>query len=162
MNHEPWTFKRTREFFSRLLLASVDGKQHFSEVVFSALVGFSLTTWIWFPGHTLTSRTSHQWLWCSWSRGHCGVQHVLWDFNTKLRLRCSRRFVIFLTLNPMRALNTISLKCFLPSTDAVDIRGKIHTCLRRFKVTSCKRASLKSTGFFKNKIMSNIFLIELY
>ena len=28
--------------FSRLSIASVDGKQHLSEVVFSALVGFSL------------------------------------------------------------------------------------------------------------------------
>ena len=31
-----------REFFSRLSIASVDGKQHLSEVVFSSLVGFSL------------------------------------------------------------------------------------------------------------------------
>jgi hypothetical protein len=28
--------------FSRLSVASIDGKQHLSEVVFSALVGFSL------------------------------------------------------------------------------------------------------------------------
>jgi hypothetical protein len=30
------------EFFSRQSVASIDGKQHLSEVVFSALVGFSL------------------------------------------------------------------------------------------------------------------------
>ena len=85
--------------FSRLSIASVDGKQHLSEIVFSALVGFSLATGIWFPGRTRTPRTRDQWLWCSWSRGHCcGVQHVLWDFNKKMLLRCSRRSVIFLTM----------------------------------------------------------------
>ena len=39
----PWTFIRMREFF-RLSIASVDGKYHLSEVVFSALVGLSLYT----------------------------------------------------------------------------------------------------------------------
>ena len=38
----PSTFICMREFFSRMSIASVDGKQHLSEVVFSALVGFSL------------------------------------------------------------------------------------------------------------------------
>jgi hypothetical protein len=36
----PWTFLHMSELFSCLLLVSVDGKQHLSEVVFSALVGF--------------------------------------------------------------------------------------------------------------------------
>ena len=39
-----WTFIRIREFFSCLSIASVDGKQHLSEVVFSALVGFFIVT----------------------------------------------------------------------------------------------------------------------
>ena len=37
----PWSFIRMSEFFSRMKIASVDGKQHFSEIVLSAL-GFSL------------------------------------------------------------------------------------------------------------------------
>ena len=55
--------------------------------------------------------------------------------------------------NLMRALNT-SLKCCLPSTDAIDRYEKMHACLWRFKVASCKRTSLKSTRFSqkKNKI----------
>ena len=40
-------------------------------VVFSALVGFSLTTRIWVPSRAGTPRTRHQWLWYSWSRGRC-------------------------------------------------------------------------------------------
>ena len=26
---------------------------------------------IWFPDFICTSKTCHQWLWCSWNRGHC-------------------------------------------------------------------------------------------
>ena len=39
---QPRTVIRMREFFYRLLIASVDGKQHLSEVVFSTLLEFSL------------------------------------------------------------------------------------------------------------------------
>ena len=38
----PWTLVRMREFFPRLSIASVSGKQHLSEVVCSARVDFSL------------------------------------------------------------------------------------------------------------------------
>ena len=54
--------------------------------------------------------------------------------------------------NRMRALNTISLKCCLTSIDAVDMREKIHTCIWRFKVISCKFDSLKSTRFLQNNV----------
>ena len=37
-----FTFIRMRDFFPRLSVASVDGKQHLNKEVFSALVGFSL------------------------------------------------------------------------------------------------------------------------
>ena len=40
--------------------------------------------------------------------------------------------------NPTRALNTTSLKCCLPSTDVIDRWEKIHACIWRFKVVSCK------------------------
>ena len=39
--------------------------------------------------------------------------------------------------NPTRVLNTSSLNCCLPSTDAIDRWEKIHACVWRFKVTSC-------------------------
>ena len=65
----PWT-SCMREFFPCLSIASVDGKQHLNEVVFSAL-RFSLMTVIWFPGCIRTPRTRYQWLWCSWGRAHC-------------------------------------------------------------------------------------------
>ena len=64
--------------FSRLSIASIDDKQNLSEVVFSALVGFSLTTEFWFPGRARTPRTGN-----SDYGVHevmvtvCRVQHVL-------------------------------------------------------------------------------------
>ena len=57
---------------------------------------------------------------------------------------------------PTRPLNTTSLKCCLPSADAIDRREKYHACVWRFKVVSCKRALLKSTRFSQK--MSNTFL----
>ena len=53
--------------------------------------------------------------------------------------------------NPRRALNTTSLKCCLLSIGDIDRREKIHACVWRFKVASCKRASLNSTSFFCKK-----------
>ena len=38
----PETFIHMRDFFSVLSIASVDGKQHLSEILFIAIVGFSL------------------------------------------------------------------------------------------------------------------------
>ena len=66
-----------------------------------------------------------------------------------MRGMCFRHFPY--NENPARALNTIWLKCCLPWTDAIDIQEKIHTCIWRFKVASCKRTSLKSTRFSQNK-----------
>ena len=54
--------------------------------------------------------------------------------------------------NMTRALNPTSLKCSLPSTDAIDRREKIHACVWSFKVASCKRAPLQSTRCSKNKV----------
>ena len=70
-----------------------------------------------------------------------------WDFWLFLKLK--RHWKGNLT----KALNTTSLKCCLPSTDTIDRQGKIHACIWRFKVASCKHASLKSTRFSqKNKV----------
>ena len=61
-----------------------------------------------------------------------------------------------------RTLNTILLKCCLPSTDTIDRWEKIHACIWRFKVISCKHASLKYTRFLQKVIRSDTFLIEYY
>ena len=53
---------RMRDFFSRLSTASVDGKQYFSEVVFSALIWFLLKGKWPVPDHTRTPRT-HRTCW---------------------------------------------------------------------------------------------------
>ena len=52
---------------------------------------------------------------------------------------------------PTRALNATSLKCCLPSTDAMYRQEKIHACVWRFKVASNKCALLKSTRFSQKK-----------
>ena len=65
--------------------------------------------------------------------------------------------------NPKRPLNTTSLKCCLPSTDAIDRREKIHECVWRSKFASRKRTSLISIRFpQKKKITSDTFLTEWY
>jgi hypothetical protein len=57
--------------------------------------------------------------------------------------------------NPTRTLNTTSLKCCLSSTGAINRPEKIHASVWSFKVSSCKRASLKSSRFSK-KIRSDM------
>ena len=72
--------------------------------------------------------------------------------------------------NPTRALNTTSLKCCLPSIDAIDRREKIHTWIWRLKVTSCKRATLKSSrflqtnkvGYFFNRVLCALSSLSLH
>ena len=62
--------------------------------------------------------------------------------------------------NSMRAPNITSLIWYFPSTDAIERRKKIHGCVWRFKVASCKCASLKSSRFSQIKIRSDTFLTE--
>ena len=72
--------------------------------------------------------------------------------------------------NPTRAINTTLFKCCLPSTDAIDQREEIHTCIWRFKVASRKCASLKSTMFsqkeklwyFSNRVVHIEKLLTLF
>ena len=134
--------------FSHMLIASVDGKQHLSEVVFSALVGFSLMTGIWFLGRIRTPRTHHHWLWCSRSRGNC-----LWSPACPVRLQHEVAFALLHSFchfrcneNLTRVLNTTSLKCCLPSRDTIDRRDKIHACVWRCFIeihqVSAKKKSL--------------------
>ena len=60
--------------------------------------------------------------------------------------------------NLTRAQNTISLKCCLPSNNAIDRRAKIHACLWRFRVASSKHASLQSTRFLQKQKWSDTLL----
>ena len=62
--------------------------------------------------------------------------------------------------NPMRTVNTTSLKCCLPSTDSIDRWGINHACIWRFRIAACKRASLKSTRFSQKKSLGT-FITDL-
>ena len=84
----------------------------------------------------------------------CGIQHVLWVLGVRVRPG-TRHFPN--NGNPTRERNTTSLKCCLPSTDAIDSWENILACLWRFKVASRKRASLKSKRISK-KEKRRIFL----
>ena len=53
--------------------------------------------------------------------------------------------------NPMRALNTTSLKCCLPSTDAIDRWEKKFTHAYEGSRSPHARASLKSTRFLQKR-----------
>ena len=94
---------------------------------------------------------------CSWSRDYFVEFIMFWE--GPIRVRPGTRNYPY-NENLTRALNTTSLKCCLPSPDTIDRREKIHTCVWRFKVTSCKRASLKSTRFSQKEIRSDNFIIE--
>ena len=89
----------------------------------------------------------------------CRVQHVLWVLGIWVRPRiCHFPY----NENPKRALNTISFKCSLPSTDTIDKQEKIHVCIWRFKVASCKHALLESTRFPQKQKKSDTFLSNVY
>ena len=79
--------------FSRLSIVSLDGNQHLSELVFNALVGFhdGFLVIPVHPGLVHSDYGVHE-----VGVTVCGVQYVLWDFNTKLLLRCFSCSVIFL------------------------------------------------------------------
>jgi hypothetical protein len=110
---------------------------------------------IWFPGHTCTPTTRHQWLWS----GSLFVESSMsWVYGYNLETKSFCHFPY--NENPTRAINTTSLKCCLSSIDAIDRWKKIHTCIWMFKVASCKCVSLKSTRFSKKKERSETFLIE--
>ena len=76
---------------------------------------------------------------------------------------CSRPKVGYFSNNEYltRTLNTALLKYCLPSTDAIDRQKNIHACIWRFKVASCKLASLKSSRISQKKISSDTFLTDL-
>ena len=110
--------------FSCLSIASVDGKQHLSDVVFSALVGFSLSGKLWVHGLIHTPRTHRA---CSTPQTVTHEHHNhRWQV-LGVRIRSGTSHFPY-NENPTRALNTTSLK-FLPSTEAIDRWGKIYTCL---------------------------------
>ena len=118
----PWTFIRMREFFPRLSIASVDGKQYLSEVQFNTLSDFHCTTRV---------RTT-------WSNNHCSSTFLalysdfflvknqalvvcqapkspdlaFCDFWLFPKLKRPKVGYFTNNENPMRALNSTSFKCF--------------------------------------------------
>ena len=74
---------------------------------------------------------------------------------------------IFLTMT--RALNTTSLKCCLPSTDAIDKGKKLHAGVLRVKVALFKRASFeipqvfakKKVEYFSNRVVYIPYPLEM-
>ena len=157
--------------FPSLSIASYDSKQHLSEVVFSTLVGFSLYgkwgndlvpgsyPYTQDPSTVIMVFVKSGSLFMepgmSWVYGYDPGTKSFWNFPYNE--------------NPTRALNIISLKCCLPSTDAIDSREKTHACVWRFKVVSWIRASLKSTrfshkkvGYFSNRLHRNFININIF
>ena len=60
--------------------------------------------------------------------------------------------------NPTWALKIASFKCCLPLNDAFDRLNKIHACVWRLKLASCKRVSLKSTRCIMKISQSRLLL----
>ena len=111
--------------FSRLSIASVDGKQHFSAVVFSAVVGDFILRKVTVSGSYPYTQDSSAVikvvvLFVETSMS-CGTSDESW-------VRPGNRNFLY-NQNSTRALNTTSLKYCLPLTDAIDRREKIHVCV---------------------------------
>ena len=106
-------------------------------------------TEIWFLGCTRTPRTCHQRLWCSWSLGnfveYCMSRVYRYNPETKSFHHFSHN------KNPTRALNYLT-QMLLAINDAFDRWKSIHVCVWRFRVASCKFASLKSIRFLQKKV----------
>ena len=185
-----WTFICMHEFFPHLSIVSVDGKQYLGDVVFSALVRFSLYTSTHHRakqsitkeyymssigymmlcgardrssgqqviGASITAIVQH--IPHTWFRLFLAKTRLLW-FTRRLTLLiwlsvtsgCSHQKFGYFSNNEnlTRALKTTSLKCCLPSTAAINWWEKIHACEWRFKVASCKHASLRSTKILQKR-----------
>ena len=172
--------------FSCLSVPSVDGKQHLIAVVFRLLSDFHCTPWVHTTGsNTITEKDYRDVfcclrdaVWCKrqelWSTGNWRLHHShapalsshliqIFFVKNQTPVVCQAPYSPDMTENPMRSLNTTSLKCCSPSTDAIDRWENIYKCLSRFKVGSCKCASLKSIGFANKKIdWEPIFLQTSY
>ena len=149
LHTNPW-------ILSRLSLASVDGKQHLSEAVFSALIGFSLQGKWRVPGRTHTPRTCC--LQKQWARLH--ENYNPWWRVLRVRMQPgTRRFPY--TENPTRALNITSRKCCLISTDAIDrlkkftnetfLCGKINRARKNVEMYKWKWIMLAALGSMNNE-----------
>ena len=104
-------------FFSRLWTASLDGKRHLSEVVFSALVGFLLYSRVRTQGQTIAKEYYRDVL-LHLRDAVRGKTPELWSTgNWRLHHFSNNE-------NPTRALNSISLKCCFLSTVTTVTRGK--------------------------------------
>ena len=84
----------------------------------------------------------------------CGVHHVLWVLGVWVWPEPGH---FPDNKNPTRALNTTSLKCRLPSNDAIERREKIHACVWRFMVAH-ECALYWNPSVFRKKISSDSFL----
>ena len=108
---------------------------------------------LWYT-HSIVSKSHHNLL----NGFHLAVAQFLAKFEAVVLLQSFCHFPY--NENLTKTLNAISLKCCFPSTDAIDRQEKMHTCVWRFKVTSCKCVSLKSTRFSQTKML-DIFVTDL-
>ena len=160
-------------FFSCLSIASVDSKQHFSEVGFGALLRFSLQGKWWnstlgpdFLTRNLSPVKQRTWFrFFNKKPESCGSRSSLLSWYQEILPKTSESSAQFLLFhqfpyneNPTRALNITSLKFCLPSNDAIDRWEEIHAGVWRFNVAYRKRVSLKFNRFSQKK--SDIFLTE--
>ena len=129
---QPWTIIRICEFFCPLSIASVDDKQHLSEVDFFGDI-------LWYqeckkPGKPKESGFSPK------------------KSESSALLQSFRHF--HYNENPTRALNTTSLNCRLPSTDDTNRREKFTYPYEGSRSPHASALHWDPSGFRK-KIMSD-------
>ena len=109
---QPWTFICMRGFFP-----AYQKYQYLTEVVFNAIHVIPVH-----PRLVTSDYGDHE-----VCVTVCGIQHVLRVLDVQAQPK-TRHF--HYNENPMRALNTTSFKCCLPSADATDRREKFTICMK--------------------------------
>ena len=109
--------------FPRLSIASVDGKQHLSKVVFVHSSNFHLISGSYSYTQGMHDSTNSDPDFMNTIIAGDGS----WVYGFEPETKSFRQFTY--NENPTRVVNTTALKCYLPSNDVIDRREKSrHAC----------------------------------
>ena len=145
----PWTFICMPDSSSRLSIASVDGKQHLSEVVLSVLIGFSVY-WKW-----SNDLVYGMYLYTQDQSPVIMVFMKSESLFVESSMSCEswiRKSSFSLQWKSNKSTKNTLLKCCLPLTDAVDSRGKFTHAYGGWKSPHTSALHWNPPGFRKKKV----------
>ena len=145
---QSWALICMREFFPCLSIASVDGKQHELGSFYCCSLIFIVRKMTGSGSYPYTQDSSVIVFMKSGS-AVCEVQHVLRVLDVQVRPgTCHYPY----NENPMRAIYPTSLKCCLPSTDAIDKWEKFRHAYESSRSPHASALYWNPPGFRKKKV----------